>query len=209
MADDLVPRSKRTVPALKIGAAAAVFAAIGGIAWMREVKADNRDADPIRTVHPYRLAIKLTIDPQSRSIDPAPLPTTLRALLSLPRPALQAETRISPLETRVWQVRATVRSVVVEPDGDLVLGIAANGMSATAEVPDPALCSDSPFRHQIEGMRAALTRRFHPESRRKDLNLDAEITGIGFAGFPDSGTRTGVRIYPVLTIRWIPSGSAR
>ncbi|MFI5384951.1 MAG: hypothetical protein ACHQ50_02415 [Fimbriimonadales bacterium] len=182
------------------------------VIWLRDLKSQMRatESQPARMIHPYRLSLKLTLDGQARLIADVPKSTSLAELLALPRSGKNLDDRIAPLETTEWRFEATVESAILEPDGDLMMEISSDGQKAAVEIPDPALCTKSPFYRRIVTLRSQVLDRLRPEKTQKRVQERAEISGIGFAGWPDSGTRTGVRIYPALGIRWLgPSGSAR
>jgi hypothetical protein len=186
-------------------------ALIVGIGWLRTEKVKALEADPAhRLVHPYRLQIKLGEDALAGSINHVTTRTTLEELIALPRPKSIPVGRIVPLETQLWKVHVKVRSVFIEPDGDLVLRIEEGKAHATAEIPVPDFCPKSPFLPAISRLRSQLLAKFDPGPKPKPLHLEAEITGLGFAGLPDKYTRNGVCIYPALSVDWVqPSENAK
>lgn len=173
---------------------------IAVLGWMRHQKQRTADVeqDAARTFHPYRLDVKLATDPAARQIQ-VTRATSIAALLALPPGAGGART--GPLETNRWALTATVTGIEASPDGDLVLQVEQGAARTTAESPDPGLCAGSPFVEEIRGAREQIRR--HPK-----LPCRAEVIGIGFAGLPGKDNPTGIRLYPVLSIRWL-SGSAR
>lgn len=160
-------------------------------------------------------SIKLSTDPAAKTIPAKPKPTTLSALMALPRPAgmprdgrrgdLHAK-RHPPLETTVWQVDVHVSRIELREDGDFYLVIEdGKGVGTVAELPDPGLCKGSPFLSKITEVRKMLTKQLGPSPRSKVVSRRARLTGIGYFGKSrlSDATHNGARLQPLLTVKWL------
>lgn len=135
--------------------------------------------------------------------------TTLAELIRLPHHTSENTPRLSPLEDHIWTMEVTVRQIDYEQDGDIVFVFSDGSAQATAEIPQPSLTKTSRFQAQIAAVRSQIESELGPV-RKMDLSRRARITGIGFAGMQNSQTPTGVRLYPLLELKWLDSsGNAR
>lgn len=165
--------------------------------------------------HQAEASIKLANDAEAKTINPKPKPTTLAALMAMPRPkgmpadGKRAEThakRYGPLETTVWQLDVHVSRIELREDGDFYLVIEdGKGAGTVAELPDPVLSKGSPFRSKITEVRKMLANQLGPTPRSKAVSRRARITGIGYFGRSrrSSATHNGARIQPLLTVKWL------
>jgi len=152
-----------------------------------------------------RWPIKTGADPVAKSIPLTPTPTTLHALVSLPRPdAADGDTRVPPVETTCYTLRATLTAYKEEADGDEHLALADGGETMIAEIPRPDfLPAASPWKAQIGAARAAFVSRFHPSAQFRECSAQVVVTGIGFFDHPHSQrgvAANAVEIHPVLSI---------
>jgi hypothetical protein len=142
--------------------------------------------------------------------------TDIKSILEWKRPAdlanLQGEHpihgRVSPYETTIWRLRATVTDVVLREDHDYYLTIEDEaGRRTVVEIPEPEKIQGSVFRDQIQRARRAVEGVIVPTARPAKVHMGVEVTGIGFFGrtgkSPDGSRNNGARIYPALSIRWL------
>jgi hypothetical protein len=120
-------------------------------------------------------------------------PTRIAELDAKPAPAnLPANNRISPTETTVYQVKATLTKYKLESDSDyhLVLDDGA-GHTMISEIPEPVCVgSTSPLKSSIEKARRELDAKYTPTGSFQTANVPVTVTGVGFFDFQHG--RTGV-----------------
>jgi hypothetical protein len=180
----------------------------------------ERDAAVQQQVH-VRWDVKTGADTDAGRIDSALItPTTIEALSAqqalIPTPP---STRVSPVETTIWELDATLVGYKLEQDGDyhLVLADASNN-TMIAEIPDPAAVDPSSlFLSEITNARQTFDARFGQQTQALkaliqpdtatpmivQIAVPVHITGIGFFDFIHGQTGVapnGVELHPVLTI---------
>src|SRR4051812_7571261 len=136
--------------------------------------------------------------------------TTMRGWTA-PSP-IPANNRVSPFETTVWVLNATLTKYKAESDSDyhLVLSDAA-GNTLIAEIPLPACVgSGSPFLSKITSARAAFDAKLNATGSFQTVSIPVQITGVGMFDFLHGQTGVapnGIEIHPVLSIVFNPSTS--
>jgi hypothetical protein len=143
--------------------------------------------------------------------------TSIAALDAIPQPAsgtIPPNNRISPAETTVWRIQATLVEFKFENDpntGDsdyhLVLRD-GSGNTLIAEIPSPS-CVDphSPFLNGIQQARQEMDSRFTASSSFKPVGLPVEVTGVGMFDFPHGQhghAPNFIEIHPVLSLQFNP-----
>jgi len=89
------------------------------------------------------------------------------------------------------------------------LGYSANGRSLVRVETRPTDASEAglgAFAAELAKVRAEVERRLHPTGQPHPLNLEAELTGVGFFGMPGKDSHrtptNGARLFPVTSLRW-------
>jgi hypothetical protein len=155
-----------------------------------------------------RLPVRSGTDPDAELIDLGSLtPTTLGTLYSLPKPgSLPEDRRISPFETTVWVINATL--TLYKLDDHLAYHLVlrdGSGNTVIAKIPC-SCCSDSssPFASAIARARSQFENRLAAHTAPQTANVPVRITGVGFFGAVDvdTGAPNGAQLYPILDIRF-------
>jgi hypothetical protein len=146
-----------------------------------------------------RWPVKVLLDLDAAHVDFDAQPTTIGALVGVPRPA---ETRPHAarldLERRTFRVRARLIEVTEQADGDLhlvVVDIADPTQFLVAEIPD-STCA-------IGSRRASDYAEAQRWARRTGLPLEVEIEGVAFWDDQHGQigmARNGIELHPVLHI---------
>lgn len=140
--------------------------------------------------------------------------TTANTILTMrgwptPNP-IPANNRISPYETTVWVLNATLTQYKLESDSDYHLILSdASGNTLIAEIPLPGCVgSGSPFLSKITTARNAFNARFTPTGSFQTANIPVQITGVGMFDFLHGQTGVapnGIELHPVLSIVFNPT----
>jgi hypothetical protein len=147
-----------------------------------------------------RWPVKVAVDRDVARIDTTPAPTTISALRALPRPPrpMPYNTRVAPYELQTFRVRAILRQVITEDDGDWHLVLEdpdRAGATLVAEVPDANCAIGSKFADRYTTVRRDL--------RAAPRNATIEIVGVGFFDYLH-GQRgmapNGFELHPVLHV---------
>jgi hypothetical protein len=123
---------------------------------------------------------------------------------------IPANNRVSPAETTVWVLNATLTQYKREDDSDyhLILSDAA-GNTLIAEIPLPACVgSGSPFLSGITNARTQFDARFTATSSFQTANIPVRIKGVGMFDFLHGQTGVapnGIELHPVLDIVFNPT----
>src|SRR6476620_609407 len=122
---------------------------------------------------------------------------------------IPANNRVSPFETTVWVLNATLTQYKLEGDSDYHLVLSdASGNTLIAEIPLPACVgSGSPFLSGITNARTELNARFTPTTSFQTANIPVRIVGVGMFDFLHGQTGVapnGIELHPVLDIIFNP-----
>ena len=212
--DELRPKRKSIASAGSLVMLVAAGFALNGL-W-RVTEHEERQRAFHATVMPpsleiVRTAVQRGTDAEAKTVNATAKVTTLKALRAVARPSSlndsrhdYSHTRIGPLETQVWQLRAKVVSGLVRSDNDIYLVIESDGIRGCVEIPDPALCKGSQFEAQISEVRKSLLREYGFGQHSTSIDREAVLTGVGYFG--TGGLReNGARLNPLLKIEWLPS----
>ncbi|HEY2294574.1 MAG TPA: hypothetical protein VGM86_28065 [Thermoanaerobaculia bacterium] len=125
---------------------------------------------------------------------------------------IPANNRVSPYETTVWVLNATLVEYKLESDSDYHLVLSdASGNTLIAEIPLPACVgSSSPFLSKITSARNTFNSRYTPTGSFQTANIPVQITGVGMFDFLHGQTGVapnGIEIHPVLSIVFNPTTS--
>src|ERR1051326_1304964 len=159
--------------------------------------------------------VKAGTDSDVGSIDlAAPLPVTIASLheIAAARPLPQSA-RISPVETSLYSVTATLVALEVEADSSyrLVLSDGA-GRTMIAALPASDCAAGGALAARILAARAAIETRFgQGPSTTQSLLLSVEIEGVGFFDFlqgQPGAAPNGIELYPITSIDFAPLAPA-
>ncbi|MBO0719538.1 MAG: hypothetical protein J2P41_01870 [Blastocatellia bacterium] len=144
----------------------------------------------------------------------APKSNTIAALraLSAPNP-IPANSRVSPTETTVWVLNATLTKYKLESDSDYHLVLADSaGNTMIAEIPAPTCVgAGSPFASGISHARSQFNAKFTATTSFKTTSTPVRITGVGFFDFLHGQTGVapnGIELHPVIDIIFNPTTSS-
>jgi hypothetical protein len=154
-----------------------------------------------------RWSVKTGTDSSATSIDLNSVsPTTISGLVALNAPQpIPPTSRVSPTETTVWTLTATLVEFKMENDSDyhLVLTDEA-GSTMIAEIPSPN-CVDvsSPFAAAIAQVRSQFDAKFTVGSSFQTVNIPIQVAGVGMFDFLHGQTGVapnGIELHPILKI---------
>jgi hypothetical protein len=163
-----------------------------------------------------RWSIKTLMDPAASSLPKNPVDSSIARIVNMKPPADPDArmSRLPPLETTLWRVRARLIGYKLEPDSDfhLVLADPVTGASMVAEIP-ASYCTASPEGKKFATARANVIRiGHHPAEARHFWWLDYHgatpptVTIIGY-GFWDEehgqrgASANGAELHPVLSVQ--------
>jgi hypothetical protein len=156
-----------------------------------------------------RWAVKTLTDAGAHAINFTPRVTTIAALRRLRPPPELGPTRIRPVETSTYRVRAQLVAFKIEEDSDIHLVIADpnSGGTMIAEFPAPFCVGKTNPAAAAAEMKAARGAILHCRAAPRDhfatLAGTVTITGVGFWDF-DHGQRgvapNAIELHPVLRI---------
>jgi hypothetical protein len=154
-----------------------------------------------------RWSVKTGTDSAAASIDLNSVsPTTIGSLVALNAPQpIPPTSRVSPTETTVWTLNATLVEVKVENDSDyhLVLSDAA-GNTMIGEIPSPnCVDASSPFAAAIAQVRSEFDAKFNVGSSFQSINMPIQVAGVGMFDFLHGQTGVapnGIELHPILKI---------
>jgi hypothetical protein len=136
--------------------------------------------------------------------------TTMRGWTA-PNP-IPANNRVTPYETTVWVLDATLTKYKKETDSDyhLVLSDAA-GNTLIGEIPLPGCVgTGSPLLSKITSARAEFDAKLTATSSFQTVSIPVRITGVGMFDFLHGQTGVapnGIEIHPILDIVFNPTSS--
>jgi uncharacterized membrane protein len=143
----------------------------------------------------------------------APQTTTIANLRAFPTPGtIPANNRISPEETTVWVVDATLTLIKLESDQDYHLVIQdAAGLTMIAEIPAPSCVpSSSPMNPGVTSSRAKVDAMFNVTTSFTSVNVPVRITGVGMHDFPHGQTGAApnqIELHSVIDIIFNPGNA--
>ena len=139
--------------------------------------------------------------------------TTIANLTGLNAPSsLPENNRVSPTETTVYVINATLTRYVMAYDSDyhMVLTDGA-GRTMIAEIPSPnCVGPGSPFAAGIAHARAQFDARFTPTTTFQTTNVSVQVTGVGFFDHlegQEGVAPNGIELHPIIDIIFNPGFS--
>lgn len=147
-----------------------------------------------------RWPVKVLLDADTARVDWTPRATTVDSLARLPRPegSFPTRARVLPVEGQVFRVRARIRQVRVEPDGDWHLILedpSVRGATLIAEVPDSACAGETRWANTYAEVRRRL--------RTLPRGAIAMFDGVGFfdhAHGQRGAAPNNVELHPVIRV---------
>jgi hypothetical protein len=156
-----------------------------------------------------RLSVRVGTDKDADLIDLGSLmPTTIAVLYSLPKPnSIPDNNRISPYETTVWVINATLRFYKLDAHLEYQLNLRDElGNTILAMIPcSCCIASSSVFGPPIAKARSEFDKRFTALDTWQAADVPVRITGVGFFESLHGQTDTppnGAELYPVLDIKF-------
>src|SRR5262245_1442358 len=161
-----------------------------------------------------RWSVKTGTDPDADLVNlGAPTSTTIAALRARTAPnPIPSNNRVSPTETTLWVINATLTKYKRESDSDyhLVLSDSA-GNTMITEIPAPACVgAGSQFASGISHARAQFDAKFTATTSFKTTSTPVRVTGIGMFDFLHGQTGVapnGIELHPVIDIIFNPTSS--
>jgi hypothetical protein len=156
-----------------------------------------------------RSPVKTATDTQASQVRLNPVFASIESLRALPAPRpLPQDTRVSPAETTIYVVTATLIAYRLTAESEVELILADDlGRSVIASLPAPACATGSPFLSAITTAREAFERKYQATGIFQDVRQPVEVQGIGFFDFLQ-GTRgqapNGIALHPVTSINFFP-----
>ena len=134
--------------------------------------------------------------------------TTIENLVNLAAPKnLPQSNRLSPTETEIYQLQATLLEVNQTDDSDYHLLIAdSSGHQMIAEIPDPQCVSASSLvKDQIQSARNYIDQKIQVSHQSQKVNILINLTGIGFFDVPHAqgAAANGIELHPALSIQFL------
>jgi hypothetical protein len=125
---------------------------------------------------------------------------------------IPANNRVSPFETTVWVLNATLTQYKLESDQDYHLILQdAGGLTLIAEIPAPSCVgTGSPFATGVSNARAAFDARFNVTTSFQTANIPVQIKGVGMFDFLHGQTGVapnGIELHAVLDIVFNPTNT--
>lgn len=122
---------------------------------------------------------------------------------------IPANNRVSPAETTVWVINATMTMFKLESDSDYHIVIKdAAGNTMITEIPMPSCVgAGSPFLSGIQNARAKFDAQFNATTSFQTVNVPVQIVGVGMFDFLHGQTGVapnGIEIHPILDIIFNP-----
>jgi hypothetical protein len=125
---------------------------------------------------------------------------------------IPANNRVSPFETTVWVLNATLTQYKLESDQDYHLILQdASGLTMIAEIPAPSCVGGgSPFATGVSQARAAFDAKFNVTTSFQTANIPVQIKGVGMFDFLHGQTGVapnGIELHAVLSIVFNPTST--
>jgi hypothetical protein len=140
-------------------------------------------------------------------------PNTIATMRGWTAPSpIPPNNRVSPYETTVWVLDATLTLYKLESDQDYHLVLQdASGNTLITEIPDPACVgSSSPLAAGITNARAQFDAKLTATSSFQTANLPVRVSGVGMFDFLHGQTGVapnGIELHPVINIIFNPSSN--
>src|SRR5438552_3136826 len=154
-----------------------------------------------------RWSVKTGTDPDAGLVNTAAVTTTsIAAMDAQARPSsLPANARLTPTETTVYSISATLTLYKFETDSDYHLVLTDSvGNTMIVEIPLPVCVGDtSPFKSAITATRAKFDAAYTATTSFKTANIPVTVTGVGFFDFLHGQTGVapnGIELHPLLDI---------
>ncbi|OYW05556.1 MAG: hypothetical protein B7X11_01845, partial [Acidobacteria bacterium 37-65-4] len=161
-----------------------------------------------------RWSVKTGTDPDAGLVNlSSTTPTTIATMVGWPAPnPIPSNNRVSPYETTVSQLNATLVEYKLESDSDYHLVLSdGNGHTMIAEIPAPTCVgSGSPFLNGITNARNEFDAVYTATGSFHTANIPVRVTGVGMFDFLHGQTGVapnGIEIHPVLDIVFNPSST--
>ena len=158
-----------------------------------------------------RWSVKTGTDPDAGKVNlNSSTNTTIASLRAAPAPSpIPSNNRVSPTETTVWVINATLTQYKLENDSDYHLVFAdSSGLTMIMEIPSPTCVgSTSPFLSAIQNARAKFDAQFTATTSFQTANIPVQIVGVGMFDFLHGQTGVapnGIELHPVLDIIFNP-----
>ncbi len=118
--------------------------------------------------------------------------------------------RVSPYETTVWVLNATLTEYKLEDDQDYHLVLEdSSGLTMIAEIPAPScVASGSPFLSGVTSARATFDAKYNVTTSFQTANIPVQIKGVGMFDFLHGQTGVapnGIELHSVLSIVFNPT----
>jgi hypothetical protein len=139
--------------------------------------------------------------------------TTIANMRAFPAPStIPSNNRISPEETTVWVINATLTLYKLETDSDYHIVIQdASGNTMITEIPSPSCVgAGSPFLPGITNARNEFNAKFTATTSFQTANIPVKVTGVGMFDFLHGQTGVapnGIELHPILDIVFNPGTS--
>ena len=158
-----------------------------------------------------RWSVKTGTDPDASKVNlNSPTSTTIASMRAFTAPnPIPANNRVSPAETTVWVINATLTEYKLESDSDYHLVIQdASGNTMITEIPmPPCVGSSSPFLPGITNARSEFDAKLTATTSFQTANIPVRIQGVGMFDFLHGQTGVapnGIEIHPILDIIFNP-----
>jgi hypothetical protein len=148
--------------------------------------------------------LKTLSDPRRNLVDLRPVLTTVAAISARRAPPGISKLRSPGFERHVWQVDAQIVEYKLEADNDIQIVLAGDGAYVIAAMPAPAcLPKKTRGRRAIINARRLFESRCGAAEQARALGAVAEIDGVGFWDFGQSGHRDYPELHPVTRLRFV------
>jgi hypothetical protein len=158
-----------------------------------------------------RWSVKTGTDPDASMINlNSTTSTTIASMRAFTAPnPIPPNNRVSPAETTIWAINATLTLYKLESDSDYHLVIQdASGNTMITEIPMPSCVgSSSPLLPGITNARSEFDAKLTATTSFQTANIPVQIVGVGMFDFLHGQTGVapnGIEIHPILDIIFNP-----
>src|SRR5438270_12720516 len=162
-----------------------------------------------------RWSVKTGTDPDAGLVNlNSSTATTIANMRAFTAPnPIPANNRVSPAETTVWVINATMTKFRLENDSDYHIVISdAAGNTMITEIPLPSCVgAGSPFLSGIQNARSKFDAQFTTTTTFQTVSVPVQIIGVGMFDFLHGQTGVapnGIELHPVLDIIFNPGTQA-